>query len=107
MNNTTTLGQSIVRNTVTATSLRREQEDAKLAKLSSYSKYDGRITRVYVRQGGYAGGILRTDRDAQGNRITRRFSAKTFTADGSVAQVSQPFSSRRAAMLWLANVNGL
>lgn len=111
--NTSILGQ--FGTAANAASLRREQEAAKLAKLESYSKYDGRITRVYVRHGlpetsgigGYAGGIIRTDYDALGNRIARRFTAKTFNADHTVAQASRPLTSRRAAMLWLANVNGL
>jgi hypothetical protein len=110
MNNTTTLGQSIVRNRVSAASLRREQEDAKLRGLDWYKKYPG-ITRVWMMapgKRGYAGGILRTNRDQRtGERIKATFDARTFDENGQVKQSSGPLTSHRAALLWLANVNGL
>ena len=107
--NNTVIGQSVRRNRITADSLRREQEDAKLRNLDWYKKYAG-ITRVWIMapgKRGYAGGILRTNRDAQGNRVKATFDARTFDENSQVKQSSGPLPTHRAALLWLANVNGL
>lgn len=108
--NSTILENANRRNISAAVTLRREQDAAKLRGLVWYRRHAG-VTRVWFHQSsgrfGYAGGILRTNRDAQGNKIKATFDARTFNADHTIAQTSGPLATHRAALLWLATVNGL